>query len=400
MVAHARMTVETAANEYRIRVLQPPEFDQVVKIDNLEMSMGNGALLHPTREKHETGEYWYTLPSSEEGANVKALCNKFATDVLVNGQSVGQGATVWTDLHVPHVTWMVECLYANARWSKNVLSRTYQIHVSHLKDSFVLPVVHLMPQDGKCNREHTDDPETPNKIVCRTTTRTLDLIVTFDTTSVEVFIDKGGMDREVNVISGIQTKVVLPTDDVRWTLLVEGAHNTKVPLDIIVAQQCYEMMCPAGWVPKPALDQGENAVLHLCHGVTCNMEADATTCCREAGASCKDFAEQFECPQGRQIFQRGFCGSKTCRPADKHYCCETIPTPGSAASAQFDMHKGKWNDWWKKQDERADKVSTALGDHVGFAVQMKAPSQSCLDILLHKKILAQVPCHAFTEPVL
>jgi len=364
------------ANEYRIRVLQPPEFDQVVKMDNLEMSMGNGALLHPTREKHETGEYWYTLPSSEEGANVKALCNKFATDVLVNGQSVGQGATVWTDLHVPHVTWMVECLYANARWSKNVLSRTYQIHVSHLKDSFVLPVVHLMPQDGKCNREHTDDPETPNKIVCRTTTRTLDLIVTFDTTSVEVFIDKGGMDREVNVISGIQTKVVLPTDDVRWTLLVEGAHNTKVPLDIIVAQQCYEMMCPAGWVPKPALDQGENAVLHLCHGVTCNMEADATTCCREAGASCKDFAEQFECPQGRQIFQRGFCGSKTCRPADKHYCCETIPTPGSAASAQFDMHKGKWNDWWKKQDERADKVSTALGDHVGFAVQMKVPPET------------------------
>ncbi|CAJ1341231.1 unnamed protein product, partial [Effrenium voratum] len=138
-------------HEYRIRCLQPPEFQNVVKISDLQLKLQDGKMLEPTKsDVRVTGQYWYTLPAEETGAYVKATCGPFATTVTVNGLPVPSGQDFWVDMEVPHVTWLVECLYQNARWSTTSVGRTYQVHMKHLKDVFEKPQVRMMSQDGQC----------------------------------------------------------------------------------------------------------------------------------------------------------------------------------------------------------------------------------------------------------
>eukprot|EP00913_Durusdinium_trenchii_P011412 g10717.t1 len=58
---------KSRSHEYRIRCLQPPEFQNVVKIDNLKVKLDNKEMT-PDKEDPKTGQYWYTLPASASGA--------------------------------------------------------------------------------------------------------------------------------------------------------------------------------------------------------------------------------------------------------------------------------------------------------------------------------------------
>mmetsp|Transcript_73243 Transcript_73243/g.171704 ORF Transcript_73243/g.171704 Transcript_73243/m.171704 type:complete len:1353 (-) Transcript_73243:52-4110(-) len=361
-------------NEYSFRILQAPQFEKVVKISKLEVVLENGTALEPqqppVKGMDTTGQYWFDLPGSEKGAYIQGHCNQYSTRMLVNGIPTQPGEKVWTSLQVPHATWMVECMYSHHRWTQNNLGRTYQLNMQHRKDSFEIPQVHLLPQDGKCTKEKTHNPDSPYGYLCRAVTEELHMVVTYDTTSVEVFLQKGSAG-EQNIISGIQTKVQMPATDVHWDLRVQGVRSRTVPLRLVVAERCHEMTCPTGWVPKPALDQEENALLHLCHSSTCNFEDDSTTCCREAGLRCQEFALDFECPAGTELFKYGFCYGSPCQAADHHYCCKKKQTSGHV---QFDMNKGKWKEWFMKQDEKAKEMNKKLADHVSFGLQIKVDS--------------------------
>ncbi|CAJ1408272.1 unnamed protein product [Effrenium voratum] len=112
----------------------------------------------------------------------------------------------------------------------------------------------------------------------------------------------------------------------------------RVPLRLVKAMKCTKMMCPSGWAPKPALNAGENAVLHLCHSQTCTTEDDSTRCCREAGTPCQDFGLAFGCPSDSFLFDMGFCHRSPCVAQDHRFCCQHIKQ--DQEEQQFDMTKG------------------------------------------------------------
>lgn len=356
-------------HDYRIRCLQPPEFQKVVKIEKIKVKLDNNTYLKSDKADDETGQSWYTIPATSSGAYVEATCGKYATSTTINGREVGRGQPTWFEMHEPHVTWLVECRYED-RWTQNPVARSYQVHMNHLQDKFKRPTIRMMPQDGSC-----EEDEDVDGIHCRCTGKENNrLIATFDDSSVVVFLetDHGA----VHLMSGIPALVTLPKYVNDWHLSVKGLKEVKVPIKMVVGQECHYLQCPQGWVPKPPLDAGENAQLHLCYSDSCNLEDDGTTCCREGGTPCKEYGFHYKCGKGFEFYELGSCLGTPCNEVlDHKFCC--IESDEGKVKSQYNMvRKGNWNKWFKKNNDQAEKVVEVLGDRLEFVISLKMPDKS------------------------
>lgn len=377
---------KTRSWDYKIRCLQPPEFQKVVTIDDIKVKNDKNEYLKPDKDADlETGQYWYTIPATSTGAYLKATCGKYASSMTVNGKPVTSGSDYWIDMREPHVTWLVECRYQDSMWTQSAVARSYQVHVSHLMDTFSRPHVRLMPQDGQCGEDEDVDG-----IHCRSAKKKdIRLIATFEESSVVVFLETGT--KSIHLMSGIPTTVSLPHFVNHWHLAVKGLKEVKVPLKMVVAQECHYLQCPGGWVPKPPLDAGENAQLHLCYSDSCNLEDDGTTCCREGGTPCKEYGFHFKCQAGYTFYEKGAClGSPCTEAADHRYCC--LESDEGDVRSQFNMvRKREWHKWFVDNNDKAEQVINVLGDRLEFYTSFKMQDKSQVDPIAKdlKKLVAE-----------
>eukprot|EP00435_Cladocopium_sp_Y103_P023624 s508_g5.t1 len=371
---------KTRTHDYHIRCLQPPEFQKVVTIDKIKVKNDKNEYLKPDKDDDlETGQYWYTIPSTSTGAYLEATCGKYSTSMTVNGKPVNSGSDYWIDMREPHVTWLVECRYEDSMWTQSAVARSYQVH-----DKFSRPHVRLMPQDGQCGEDEDVDgihcrAAKKNNIRLIATKVKINLGVNWPelpelrgpATEVVVFLETGT--KSIHLMSGIPEPVSLPHFVNDWHLLV------KVPLKMVVAQECHYLQCPEGWVPKPPLDAGENAQLHLCYSDSCNLEDDGTTCCREGGTPCKEFGFHYKCQKGYTFYEKGACLGSPCTEATDHrYCC--LESDEGDIKSQFNMvRKSEWHKWFVDNNDHAEQVINILGDRLEFYISLKMQDKSQAD---------------------
>eukprot|EP00931_Biecheleriopsis_adriatica_P046714 TRINITY_DN2684_c0_g1_i2.p1 TRINITY_DN2684_c0_g1~~TRINITY_DN2684_c0_g1_i2.p1 ORF type:complete len:1269 (-),score=309.15 TRINITY_DN2684_c0_g1_i2:165-3971(-) len=384
---------QAKAHEYRIRILQAPEYDQVVLADTIKVEWPNGTVL---AEVHggDQNHFEFEIPIHLREPVLQATCNKYATDILINGRPVKEGEKVTVTLDAPQKTTLLECAYANELWTKSAITRTYQIHLKHDLEASPLPIFRSLPHSGACNKEMFDEDgelDENGKVegyVCRSAHEEGWFVGEYDTGMGDMFVvDRSGSAGEVYVQDGLPAKVQISSPKAKYAIRMQGGSSVEFPLLMYVAQNCNNMKCPDGWVEHASLKQGMAARLHLCSTNKCDIKHDAERCCRPGGTPCEDFKQKFTCPAGEKFFEFGFCKGFPCNQEDVEYCCSGKHMGAFAPKKGTDEMQDA-----EKEDARVTKEEKKIAPRLSelITVKVDAPQHFAKDINAKVSITAAI----------
>lgn len=273
-----------AKKTYKIRVLQPPEFDKVVEAQDITVKDAhtNKVIVARPAFNRTSSEvnYMYALDEPTSSIDLKVQCHKESTGLLINSEASGTSKKV--DVKGDRTIILVQCLYHDHRWTHDhVLQRTYVLtfsRTSSLEDTKV--DVRMQSDQGYCLQ---NDPNNMSMgWMCRSVEDHPNLVAISNNDKASLLLEDKAQHShsQFRLPSGLPIKVPnMKSRDTQYELVMKaGVNSRRFDVTIMRPAPCTDVSCPVGSVHKSMLL--ESAYDHLCFGKEC-VPKDADQCCEE-----------------------------------------------------------------------------------------------------------------------
>lgn len=263
--------------DYRIRVRQPPLFEEVAKAESIKVWGGKGQELKakpPFDPNSSQNEYEYTVPAGEDKVKIKVQCTRFATGMEwaeghgSNEREVSMAGTSGRRVVSPR------CIYNDIGYTEGrVVSHSYVITLLQSGCDLAQKArvrLMMLPDKGTC--EGSSDSKTG--FICSTKGTTTRVLALVDARVGMYLVASDGS--KVKLSSGLPADVSLAKQYDKLQI-TSGTSTRNIPVDFQQAPSCSQVSCPKGQSPRP----DEAGKVYLCLGRTCSSE-DVPHCCEDS----------------------------------------------------------------------------------------------------------------------
>jgi len=262
---------------YRVRVRQPPIFEEIVRARNISVFLPNGTEVpsQPEFDPHsEQSRYTFHAPEEADQVTVKVDCSQYATGL--HWDEGGEGTERVIDLKSSGGFRQVlpRCVFDDPNWVKGVQQRSYALTLSQdrakeLEDTKVRLM--MLPDQGYCE----GSSEGESGFVCRSAGAK---------PRVMVLVDREQVKTAVIAPDGASLKLVpqlpqeVPLTRPWSSLRMKAGHSFKdIPVRFLQTALCDSLQCPSNTVNK----RSDPDHVLVCRSEACSGE-DVPHCCAHA----------------------------------------------------------------------------------------------------------------------
>eukprot|EP00927_Polykrikos_kofoidii_P032169 TRINITY_DN27482_c0_g1_i2.p1 TRINITY_DN27482_c0_g1~~TRINITY_DN27482_c0_g1_i2.p1 ORF type:complete len:723 (-),score=92.99 TRINITY_DN27482_c0_g1_i2:94-2262(-) len=344
---------KAAEHTYVLRVKQPPEYSEVIKIQNIivESREIQRTATPPFTVDPQQPAYQFEVGMGVEFARVTVTCSQWATGAMfgdiqkVLDANHRSSTTVQTPMASQVL--VVQCLYSDPTWTRGSTTASIATLTLLREVDMANTLISIQDTQGRCAQLDLNDID--KGVICKPLVEKMTLLGMTNNSRVTMFLARKGS-ANLTLEAGLPVEIHLQRGiDVNSTLVLVGGRKVRrIPLAFIWSSSCAELGCPSGLHLLPGDCLGEyctgddftrccsdkNEV--SCRGSECPFGyvsrgddvivavAVTSTCCIMR-SSCLDFPCPW--PLGMRMTPASIlCKGSTCDSIDTHTCCERVET--------------------------------------------------------------------------